>query len=120
MFLFGALWYTFLFGKIWSELMGFTEEAMEKAKQGGMLGKMVIMFILNIISVSVIYYLLPQILALTFISFLLTTIIILFGFSFPVYMGAYLWEGKSWKLVCFNTVYGVLSFSIASAVIYFW
>ena len=120
LFIFGALWYTVIFGKVWSRLMGFTPEQMEQAKKGGMAGKMVIMFILNLLTVLSVSYLLPQVLALSFREFFLTIFIIWLGFSLPLLMGPYLWEGKSWKIVLLNVVYWVLSLKLVSAIIYFW
>ena len=120
LFIFGALWYTVIFGKIWSKLMGMTSEQMEQAKKGGMVGKMVIMFVLNLLTVLSVSYLLPRVLDLSFREFYTTIFIIWLGFSFPLLMGGYLWEGKSWKLVLLNAVYGVLSLKLVSAIIYFW
>ena len=120
LFVFGSLWYTVIFGKMWSNLMNFTPEAMEKAKAGGMAGKMVTMFVLNLLTVVSISYLAPQLLALSFEEFFLSIFIIWLGFSFPLLMGGYLWEGKSWKLVLLNAVYGILSLKLVSAIIYFW
>ena len=120
LFIFGALWYTIIFGRTWSKLMGMSPEQMEKAKKGGMAGKMVVMFILNLLTVLSVSYLLPQVLALSFKEFYITIFIIWLGFSFPLLMGGYLWEGRSWKLVLLNAVYGILSLKLVSAIIYFW
>ena len=87
---------------------------------GGMAGKMIIMFLLNFLTVVSVTYLLPQVLALSFKEFFLTIFIIWLGFSFPLLMGGYLWEGKSWKLVLLNAMYGILSLKLVSAIIYFW
>ena len=100
--------------------MSFTPEAMEKAKEGGMAGKMITMFALNLLTVVSVSYPLPQVLALSFEEFFLTLFIIWLGFSFPLLMRGYLWEGKSWKLVLLNAVYGILSLKLVSAIIYFW
>ena len=120
LFAFGSLWYTVIFGKVWSKLMGFTPEQMEKAKAGGMAGKMIMMFVLNLLTVVSVSYLVPQLLAFRFKEFFLSIFIIWLGFSFPLLMGGYLWEGKSWKLVLLNAVYGILSLKLISAIIYFW
>ena len=120
LFAFGSLWYTVVFGKVWSRLMGFTSEQMEKAKAGGMAGKMIMMFVLNLLTVVSVAYLVPQLLAFSFKEFFLSIFIIWLGFSFPLLMGTYLWEGKSWKLVLLNVVYGVLSLKLVAAIIYYW
>lgn len=118
-FIFGSLWYTVIFGRVWERLMGFTPEMMERAKQGSMAGKMVIMFVMNVLTASVLYYLQPMLLVLSFSEFICVTLVIWVGFNFPVLMGAYLWEGKSIRLVLLNTAYGLLSFGILSAIIYY-
>ena len=120
LFAFGALWYTVIFGRTWSKLMGRTPEQMEKAMAGGMAGKMVIMFVLNLLTVVSVTYIAPQLLSFSFKEFFLSIFIIWLGFSFPLLMGVYLWEGKSWKLVLMNAVYGILSLKLVSAIIYFW
>ena len=120
LFIFGALWYTVIFGKMWSRLMSLAPEAMQKSKEEGMTGKMIIMFLLNLLTVVSVSYLVPQLLALSFKEFFLSIFVIWLGFSFPLLMGGYLWEGKSWKLVVLNTVYGILSLKLVSAIIYFW
>ncbi len=119
MFVVGALWFTVLFGKIWSRLMNFTEEARALAKQGGMAGKMVIMFMLNLLSVSVLYYLLPGLLAFSYGEFLHITLIIWLGFTLPSLINTYLWEGKSLKLVTINAGGSLASFVAGSIAIYF-
>ena len=118
-FIFGFVWYTVIWGRTWERLMNFTPEAMEKAKQGGMAGKMMLMFLLNLTLASIMYFLFPILLPLSYSQFLLLSLVIFLGFSFPIYMNAYLWESKSLSLVLLNTVYGVLNMAIISAVIYF-
>lgn len=119
LFIFGALWYTVLFGKMWASLMQFTPEQMAKSKSESMVLKLAIMFLLNLITASTVYYLFPQLLALSFGEFLHTILIIWVGFIFPLYVGQSLWEGKSWKLVVLNSVGSILSFVFVSGAIYF-
>ncbi len=116
-FAFGAVWYTFLFGKTWSRLMGFSGE-MGDGGNKGMTKPMAINFVVNILSASVVYYLFPTILATSFSEFWKVMIIIWFGFSFPLYVNSVLWEKKNWKLLVLNSVSGLISLSILSAIIY--
>lgn len=118
MFAVGAIWFTVLFGKLWTRLMNFSPEASAKATQGGMASKMIVMFILNIISVSVLYYLLPLLLALSYRVFLETIFIIWLGFTLPSLINTYLWEGKSWKLVAINAGGSLATFIAGSVVVY--
>ena len=119
-FVFGALWYTVVFGRKWSSLMGFTAEQSARAKEGGMAGKMVIMFLMNILTVLSVAYLLPQLFILSYSEFTTAIFVVWLGFTFPIMMGPYLWEGKSWKLVVLNVAYSLISFKIIAAIIYFW
>ena len=119
LFAFGALWYTVLFGKLWAKLMQFTPEQMAKSKEKGMTTPLVVNFLLNVVTASVVYYLFPQLLATSFYEFLCTVLIIAVGFTLPQYVNQALWEGKSWKLVLLNSVQAILYFVVASSVIYY-
>lgn len=119
MFVFGAVWFTFLFGKMWAKLMDFNPAGDEKAKEMGMAGPMVLNFVTNLISASVVYYLFPQLLSLSFFDFLWGVLIVWFGFSFTIYANAAIWERKSWKLVMLNSAHGIISFGLLSSVIYY-
>jgi hypothetical protein len=118
MFVIGAVWFTVLFGKIWSRLMNRTPEQMAKQKADGMGGKMVVMFILNLISASVLHYLLPITMALSIGEFLTIMVIIWLGFTLPSLANTYLWEGKSTKFVLINAG-GSLAAFIGGAVTVF-
>ncbi len=102
MFAVGAVWFTVLFGRLWSDLMKRTPEEIEKVKQQGMSKQMFVMFLLNVVAASVFFYLVPQLLALTLLDYLVSLLIIWLGFSLPVFVNAYLWEGKPMKLVFIN------------------
>ena len=119
-FLLGMLWYGPVFGKAWMKMMGVSHESMAEKKKDGMAGKMFIMAVLTIVTATVVQYLLPELLSLSYKEFLKTILIIWLGFGFPVQMGAYLWECKPFKLVLFNAVESILSFTLLSAIIYYW
>ncbi len=120
MFVVGAIWFTVLFGKVWSKLMGCSPEQMDKAKANGMASKMVMMFILNLISAAVLYYLFPMLLALSFGEFLCIVAIIWCGFTLPSHINGYLWEGKSMELVLINVGGSLAGFIAGALVVYFW
>ena len=60
---FGALWFTFLFGRKWAELMDFNPASAHKYRDMGMAKPLVMNFISNVIIASVVYYILPQFLS---------------------------------------------------------
>lgn len=115
-FVFGTLWYTALFGKLWAKLNGFDTSGEMSMKS--MAVPMVQNFIMQVILVSSVYYLFPQVLVLTFMDFLKITLVVWFGFAFTVYANAAIWERKSWKLVLLNSAYGIIMTIIVSYVVY--
>ena len=119
MFAVGAVWFTVLFGKTWSRLMNFTPEQNQKAMEGGMASKMVVMFVLNLISASVLRYLAPQLLALSYTEFLMPVFVIWLGFTLPSLINTYLWEGKSMQLVLINAGGSLAAFIAGSAAVFF-
>ncbi len=119
LFVFGALWYTVLFGKMWAGLMGFGGANMAGEEKGMMAKSLVLNFLLQVITAWVVYFLFPQLLATSYSEFLKVLLVVWLGFSFPIYANQALWERKSWKLVVLNSANGILSVVIISAIIYF-
>jgi hypothetical protein len=116
LFAFGALWYTVLFGKMWSGLMNFPPMEGERPS---MTKPLIANFLVNLITASVVYYLFPQLLAISFYDFAKVMVIIWLGFSLPIYVNQALWEGKSWKLIILNSANGIIASVLIAAVIYF-
>ncbi len=118
MFVVGALWFTVLFGKVWSRLMNRTPEAMENYKAQGMGPKMVIMFVLNIVSSIVLSHIISQFAVITAMQYVFFIIVIWLGFTLPSLVNTYLWEGKSMKLVLINAGGSLAAFIAGSIAIY--
>ena len=119
MFVLGAVWFTVIFGKTWSRLMNRTPQEMGNYNDGGMASKMVVMFVVNVISASVLRYIAPQLLALSYAEFLMAVFIIWLGFTLPSLVNMYLWEGKSVKLVLINAGGSLVAFIGGSAAVFF-
>lgn len=117
-FIFGALWYTVLAGKLWERLMDFSESTKERMKNKGMAKPMFLNFALNLIVATSVYILLSRLFVFSLGDLLKVVFIIWLGFNLPTYVNQALWEGKSWKLVLLNSVYGILYFTIVASVIY--
>lgn len=119
MFAVGAVWFTVLFGITWSKLMHRTPEDIARVKEQGMAKQMVIMFLLNLVSVSVLYYLVPQLRALTVGEFVVSVLLVWIGFTLPPLVNTYLWEGKSLKLVAINAGGSLAGFLAGATAIFF-
>ena len=119
-FVFAAIWYTFLFGQTWAKLMGFTSEVDHGEKNMGMAKPLIMNFIVTFLSAWSVSYLVSKIPTLSFTDFLMTTLVIWLGFSFPIYANAAIWERKSWKLVVINSVQSLIFFLIISAIVFNW
>ncbi|HEY0220684.1 MAG TPA: DUF1761 domain-containing protein [Candidatus Paceibacterota bacterium] len=120
LFVFGAIWFTFLFGKTWEKLSQFSPEVKEKMKERGMAMGLVGNFILNAITVCVVYTIFSEVLALSFSDFFKFLLTIWAGFSLPLYANEYFWGGKSWKLVLLNSAQGLGALLIVSLIVYYW
>jgi biotin transporter BioY len=118
-FIFGAIWFTVLFGKKWAELMDFNPAGDAKAKKMGMVKPLIMNFLTNVIVASVLFYIFPQFLAVSYFDFLKTVLIIWLGFSFPIYANAAIWERKSWELVVINSAQSIIAFALLSSVVYY-
>ena len=99
----GAFWYSPLgFGKVWTTLMGFSDEAMQKAKEKGMgktylasfIGTLVMTYVLGIFVVALERVTFTQGAQLGFWIWL--------GFVATTFLNSVLWEGKPLKLYAIN------------------
>lgn len=118
-FVFGAFWFTVLFGKTWAKEMDFNPASNDKYKDMGMVRPMIMNFISNVLIVGVIYWLEPQLLTSSYRDLFVALFVVWLGFSFPIYANAGIWERKSWKLVAINSAQSLISLGIVSAIIYF-
>ncbi len=118
-FIFGAFWFTVLFGRTWAKLMDFNPASADKYKDMGMVKPLIMNFVTNVMIVSVIYWLEPHLLTYSYTSLVSSLFIVWLGFSFPIYANAAIWERKSWKLVWINSAQSLLSLLIVGAIIYF-
>jgi hypothetical protein len=118
LFVFGAVWFTGLFGKTWAKLNGFDTSG--KMSMKNMAKPLVLNFLMQVLTSVSVFYLFPQVLALSFASFWFCMFVVWVGFSLPIYMNQYLWERKPFNLVLLNSAYGILATAIISAIAYFW
>lgn len=123
----GFLWYGPLFGKTWTQLMGWTPEQMEAGKQA-MKSQMWKTYSIQFVGSLVMAYVLAH--SLTFASAYLGVYGISaglmagfwswLGFVAPVTLGSVLWEGKSWKLWFLMNGYYVVALMVMGSILAVW
>ena len=123
-FIFGFIWYTPLFGKVWGKEMGYDPN--EKPQTGALLKGMITMVIGNFLMAWVLEHnrmawsFVPGMADMPHIVIALNSSIFTWlGFYFPVDIGSVFWERKSWKLFFINTGYHLGMLVIASMILTF-
>lgn len=124
-FIFGYIWYTLLFGKIWGREMGYNTD--NPPKKSEMFKGM---FFMVIGSFFMAYVLGHDIAVWNPVSWglepaegsqsnlaVMSAFFIWLGYYFPVDLGAVAWERKSWTLFGINTSYHFLQLLIAGMIL---
>ena len=117
-FVFGAFWFTVLFGKTWAKLMDFNPANNDKFKDMGMKKPLVLNFLSNVLIAYVVYWLTPQLLTSSYFDLWKVLFVVWLGFSFPIFANAAIWERKTWKLVAINSAQSLVALTIVSLIIY--
>lgn len=127
-FIFGFIWYTPLFGKIWAKEMGFEMKEGEKPATSAMIRGMLFNVLGNFLLAFVFSHNIavwypetwgqPAIEGTTasgmaFMAALFTWL----GFYVPVDLNSVAWEGRSWKLFFINTSYHFLTLLISALIL---
>jgi len=115
----GMFWYGFGFGKMWIKMMGFTEESMKsmpltpmQAMAGGLVTAFIMAFVLA--KLTIIYG------AIGVAGAWGLAFMIWLGFFFTETAGAWLWEGKSFKLFAFNAAHRLVALFLMALVLVLW
>ena len=117
-FVFGAFWFTVLFGRTWAKLMDFNPASSDKFKDMGMKKPLVLNFLTNVLIAYVVYWLTPQLLTASYFDLWKLLFVVWLGFSFPIFANAAIWERKTWKLVAINSAQSLIALTIVSVIIY--
>jgi hypothetical protein len=118
-FMFGALWFTVLFGRTWAKLMGFDASQDQNGQKMSMVKPLILNFVTNVILASAVYYLNRELITYSFLEFFKTLVVVWLGFSFTIYANAAIWERKSWTLVVINCAQSIIALTIVSGIIYY-
>ncbi len=123
----GFLWYGPVFGKTWMRLMGWGPDRMaqmgEAGKKAAHRG-----YMFATIASLVTAYILSHMISYSenfnnvegLSVGLQTGFWLWLGFVAPVTLGSVLWEGKSWKLWCFNNGYNLAQLLLMGSILATW
>ncbi len=127
-FVFGFLWYTPLFGKVWAKEMGFERDKMN-VTAGFMVRSLILNFLGNFLLVFVLAHNTQAWDArawgheLNFVNDTTAAVMSAFftwlGFFLPQDLNTVTWHMKSWKLFWINTTYHLLSLMLVSFILVF-
>lgn len=122
----GFLWYGPVFGKTWMRLMGWDpnhpphqKDGQNKANQGyaiAFIGALVTAYVLSHLIVFAGSYMNESGMSVGFS----TAFWVWLGFVAPISLSSVLWEGKSWKLWCFNNTYHLVQLLMFGAILTKW
>ena len=119
-FIIGALWYSLLFGKSWTKLMGFSAKDIEKTKKKSMAKTYLIGFVAQLILAYVLANFVIYADAKTFSEGIQVGFFIWLGFVATISLGMILWENKPIKLYLINTGYWLVSLIIQGMILSVW
>lgn len=112
-FILGAIWYTFLFGKIWMKAMKVTKKDVENAKKKGMAKSYIYNFISNFIMVYVLAVFVGLAGASTLMEGIYVGFLVWLGFFVTTAIGGILWENKTVELFLINVGYNLVGLAIS-------
>ena len=115
----GYLWYGPLFGKMWKGLMGFTDESM-KSMPVTMTMAMVWGFVASLVMAYVLARFAFVSGAIDVMGALTLAFWVWLGFLATQSVGAYLWEGKPFKLFVLCAANQLISIALMAVVLVLW
>ena len=115
-FVFSYLWYSVLFSKQWMALSGIVDTGVKPSLKA-MSKSLVTKFVMNLLLGIALFLLvlIPQSLK----SSMIVGLIAYIGFVFTFQMDGYLWGGKSFKLLMFDTLHNLLALALFVATMYY-
>jgi hypothetical protein len=117
----GFVWYSLLFGKVWaSELVGYRGE--RSAPSGaGMVGKMIVTFIANVVTSGAIAYLLRRGAPIVDLTHALKLgVYVAIGFSIMTLTISKVWEAKPTKIWMIDSSFHLIGCVIAATILVSW
>ena len=115
----GFVWYSLLFGKMWAAAL--KEYRGERAASGGgMAGKMIVTFLANIVTATVLAYLLRHVAVTDMTHALKIGAYAAAGFSIMALTIAKVWEERPSKIWMIDASYHLIGCVIAAAILFLW
>jgi hypothetical protein len=118
-FAIGALWYGPVFGRVWMGMMGFTHDSIRSMPMTPAKA-MTIGAIVQLVTAYVLAHFVVALNVSGAAGALELAGWIWLGFIATGAIGAYLWEGKPFKLFLFNAAHALVALSVASLILTFW
>ncbi len=115
----GMLWYGPLFGKLWMKLSGITPQSMKKMKLTPK-AAMTMGFIGTLVTAYVLSHFVDLLSVTTWSGAAQFAFWAWLGLVAPVQLGAYLWEGKPFKLFVLNTAYNLVVLIVMTGILAVW
>ena len=115
----GMLWYGPLFGKLWMKLSGITPQSMKKMKLTPK-AAMTMGFIGTLVTAYVLSHFVDLLGVTTWSGAAQFAFWAWLGLVAPVQLGAYLWEGKPFKLFMLNTAYNLVVLIVMTGIVAVW
>ena len=115
----GMLWYGPLFGKLWMKLSGITPQSMKKMKLTPK-AAMTLGFIGTLVTAYVLSHFVDLLSVTTWSGAAQFAFWAWLGLVAPVQLGAYLWEGKPFKLFVLNTAYNLVVLIVMTGIVAVW
>ena len=119
-FLLGSLWFSALFGKIWSKEIEKHGVKITEADKKTIPRKMLNTFLYNVLAAVCIAYIVDVIGVFRWIVGLKLGLLCGIGFAFAGMGIAYTWESRSVKLVLIDAGYAILGMALCGAIVAAW
>lgn len=118
---FGALWYSpLLFGKIWMNLSGLSNDKLNKEKSKGMIWRYCVTFLGSLLMAFTLANLINYLPIINYSAALKLSFLVWLGFFATASLAGFLWEGKSVKLYLLNIAYYLIELLIMCLILVVW
>lgn len=118
--IFGALWFSVLFGNIWGSELEKHGVKIQKPTTQAMIKKLVLTFIFNLVVAFGVSFIVFATNSTTLLSAVKYGIFTGVCFSATTLGNAYTWEGKSLKLLLIDASYAVVGTTICAIILSLW